>query len=270
MRITRLALMAGTMASLLFAGTAHAATAAPAYKPVLAKSPIYKTGKLGFDTCEEPKVQSGSLEEVKGYLNVVLDCLNAAWEPKVKKAGFKFTKPTMQVITKPGAQTGCGKFPEGGVQALYCSTNKKITYFASSNLVEEQNDLMLMLVLAHEYGHHIQQTTGMFKALTPYNRKNEARVLDESRRLELQAECLSGVFTGSVWHSLGRQESDFTYWVRNGGTGLDLSALGVKVDNWGEKTHGNAKNTGAWLKRGFDTESAGGCNTWKAPKSQVS
>ncbi|MEV0380959.1 neutral zinc metallopeptidase [Nonomuraea sp. NPDC050643] len=270
MRIPRLALMAGALASVLFAGTAHAATlSAPAYKPALAKSPIYKTGKLGFDTCEEPKVQGGSLDEVKIYLDVVLDCLNAAWEPRVKQAGFTFKKPSMQVVTKLGGKTGCGPYP-AGAQALYCSLNNKITYLASSNLVAEPNDIMLMAVLAHEYGHHIQSLTGMFKARTPYNGKNEARFLDESRRLELQAECLSGVFLGSVWHSLDRQETEFTYLVKNGGTGLDLSAIGVKLESWGDKTHGNAKNVGHWLKRGYDTESAGSCNTWNTAKSKVS
>ncbi|MGN9841881.1 neutral zinc metallopeptidase [Nonomuraea sp. H19] len=270
MRISRLALMAGALASVLFAGTAHAVTVtAPAYKPALAKSPIYKTGELGFESCDEPQVQSGSVDEVKGYLDTVLDCLNAAWEPKVKKAGFAFSKPKLQVITKPGAPTGCGKYP-AGAQALYCSLNNKITFLASPNILEEPTDLMLMLVIAHEYGHHIQQLTGMFKAAMPYYDKGEARALDALRRFELQAECLSGVFIGSVWHSLGRRQTEFDYIVRNGGTGLDLSAIGVKVDNWGEKTHGKAANVGRWLKRGFDTESAGGCNTWSAPKSQVS
>lgn len=269
MRIPRLALMAGALATVLFAGTAHAATSAPAYKPVLAKSPIYKTGKLGLGTCEEPKVQSGSLDEVRSYLDVVLDCLNAAWEPKVKKAGFAFAKPALQVIDKPGAATGCGKYP-ADAQAVYCPLNKKITFLVSPNVVEEPGDLILMAVLAHEYGHHIQQLTGMFKARTSYNGKNAARVLDETRRLELQAECLSGVFMGDVWHSLNRRQGEFDYLVKHGGTGFDLSVIGVKVENWGEKTHGSAANIGRWLKRGFDTESAGGCNTWKAPKSQVS
>jgi uncharacterized protein len=270
MRIPRLALMAGALASVLFAGTAHAATvSAPAYKPAVAKSPIYKTGKLDLGTCDEPDVTSGSVEEVKAYLETVLDCLNTAWGPKIKKAGFAFSKPSLQVITKPGAATGCGKYP-ADAQALYCSLNKKITFLASPNLFDEANDLMLLAVIAHEYGHHIQQQTGMFKALTPYNGKNEARVLDELRRFELQAECLSGAFIGNVWHSLDRRQTEFDYIVKHGGSGFDLSSIGVKVENWGEKTHGKAANVGRWLKKGFNTESAGGCNTWTAPKSHVS
>ncbi|SEG35768.1 hypothetical protein SAMN05444920_102698 [Nonomuraea solani] len=275
MRIPRLALMAGALASVLFAGTAHAATvSAPAYKPVLAKNPIYKTGKLGYDTCDEPKVERGTLEEIKNHFEVVLDCLNEAWEPVVKKAGFTFSKPSVQVITKPGAQTGCGPHPGpqgfSYAQAMYCPTNKKITFLATANLVEEKNDLALMANLAHEYSHHIQQLTGMIDALTPYSRKNQAKFLDERRRLELQAECLAGVFIGSVWHSLHRQETDFTYLVKNSGTGHGLSVIGVGGKTSGEQTHGSSTNPGRWLKRGYDTESAGGCNTWKAPKSQVS
>ncbi|WP_281286888.1 hypothetical protein [Nonomuraea turkmeniaca] len=41
------------------------------------------------------------------------------------------------------------------------------------------------------------------------------------------------------------------------------------MEDWGSKTHGKPATVGRWLKRGFDTESPGGCNTWKAPKSQV-
>ncbi|WP_188187243.1 neutral zinc metallopeptidase [Nonomuraea sp. SYSU D8015] len=270
MRIPRLALMAGALASVLFAGTAHAATvSAPAYKPALAKSPIYKTGKLDLGTCDDPEVTTGTLEEVKGYLDTVLDCLNAAWEPKIKKAGFAFSKPSLQVITKPGAPTGCGAYP-AEAQALYCSLNKKITFLLSANLVDEQSDLMLLAVLAHEYGHHIQQQTGMFKALNSYSGMSQARQLDVLRRFELQAECLAGAFVGNVWHSLNRRQTEWDYIVKNGGSGFDLSVIGVKVESWGEMTHGKAANVARWLKRGFAAESAGGCNTWTAPKSHVS
>ncbi|MEV0158674.1 neutral zinc metallopeptidase [Nonomuraea fuscirosea] len=273
MRIPLTALLAGALASVLLAGTAHAATSsssAPAFKAALAKNPIYKTGKLGYDTCDEQDVQSADVDEVRVYLEGVLDCLDAAWKPVVERAGFTFSKPTLRLITKPGAPTGCGdKFP-AAAQAVYCSKNKRITYLVNSAVVQEPNDLMLMAVLAHEYGHHIQRLTGMFGALTPYKRKNIARVLDESRRLELQAECLAGTFIGSVWHSLGRKETDFTYIAGSGGSGSVLSLLGIKGEDQAQQTHGSAKNIGAWLKRGYDTESAGGCNTFKAPKSQVS
>ncbi|MEU8357634.1 neutral zinc metallopeptidase [Nonomuraea sp. NPDC048882] len=271
MRIPRTALLAGALASVLLAGTAHAAasSSAPAFKAALAKNPIYKTGKLGYKTCDEPDVQSADLDEVRVYLEGVLDCLDAAWKPVVQRAGFTFGKPTLRLTGKAGVPTGCGKFP-AGAQAVYCPTNRRITFLVEPGTVEEPNDLWLMVVLAHEYGHHVQRLTGMLGAMTRYNGKNAARVLDESRRIELQAECLSGTFVGSVWHSLGRKETDFTFIARRGGSGSVLSLLGIKGKDQAQQTHGSAKNIGAWLTRGYDTESAGGCNTFKAPKSQVS
>ncbi|MCK2217501.1 hypothetical protein MF672_027465 [Actinomadura sp. ATCC 31491] len=51
MRIRLSALVAGVLVSVLLSGTAHAATAAPAYKPALTKSPIYRSGELDLGTC---------------------------------------------------------------------------------------------------------------------------------------------------------------------------------------------------------------------------
>ncbi|HEX4815217.1 MAG TPA: neutral zinc metallopeptidase [Nonomuraea sp.] len=272
MRIPRSALMAGALATVLtFAGTAHAAAApAPAFAPALAKNPLYKAGKLALGTCDEPEVRSGTVDEVTTYLDTVLDCLNAAWEPKIKQAGFRFSRPKLQVITRPGAPTGCGPYPLGA-QALYCTLNNKITFLLSPNLVDEQSDLMFLVVIAHEYGHHVQQLTGMFKSLdTTFRGRSAAQRLDASRRFELQAECLSGAFIGDVWHSLGRRQTELDHIVRNGGSGSDFAALGIKVDGPGDQTHGRASTIGRWLKRGFDAESAAGCNTWKAAKPQVS
>ncbi|MEU4508913.1 neutral zinc metallopeptidase [Nonomuraea wenchangensis] len=266
MRIPRSALLAGVLTSVLLGGTAHA-EAAPAFKPALAANPVYKSGELDLGTCKEEQAAPGDLQDVKKYLTGVLGCLNEAWAPKIRKAGFTFSKPSLQVITKVGAKTGCGAFP-AGAQAVYCSLNKKITYLVSPSFLRHPDDLVLMAVLGHEYGHHVQELTGMFDARTQYNGKNARRFLDENRRFELQAECLGAVFIGDVWHSLGRSHDDWYYFVRNNGSGSFLSLFGLK--DFGEETHGAGANVGYWLERGFAAESAGACNTWKAPKSKVS
>jgi predicted metalloprotease len=266
--------MAGVLASSLFAGAlsagaAQAATVAgPGFKPALTKSPLYKTGKLGFETCEEPQVQSGSLDEARLYFEALLGCLDKAWGPKVKKAGFTFTKPKFRVITKPDKQGKCGGFPQGGgVQAIYCRLDKTITFLLTPQIVEEPTDLQLMATLAHEYGHHLQYLTGMFKALDTSGKRTEARYLEESRRVELQAQCLSGAFIGSIWGSLGRPESDYRLLLK-AKHGLGLGVIGVRDS--ADETHASNPANSRWIKRGFDAKSAGGCNTWTAAKSQVS
>ncbi|GAA3687846.1 hypothetical protein GCM10022224_061390 [Nonomuraea antimicrobica] len=272
MRIPRLALMAGALASVLFAGTAHAATssAAPAFQPALTKNPLYKTGKLGTDTCEEPTVQNGTVEEATVYFETVMVCLKKAWSPVVKKAGYGFGSPKLAVVTKVGEKTPCGRFP-AGAQALYCPAAKSITVLLSPEIVEEPTNLALMVVLAHEYGHHVQQITGIGKATDAFygSKKADKRTLDGIRRSELQAQCLSGAFVGRVWTSLGRDDADWDAILKSTHNFLDLSAIGVKVRSGADQTHGNDSNNAHWLQRGFTVQSASACNTWTAPAAKV-
>ncbi|NRQ30990.1 hypothetical protein HII36_03965 [Nonomuraea sp. NN258] len=257
MRSPLLALIAGALASVLFAGTAHAApVAADPFSPVLTKNPIYKTGELGTETCEEQPLQRDDLDGARVYLEFLLDCLADSWREPITKAGFTFKEPKFSVISKPGAATGCGKFPRGA-QAVYCPNNKKITFLLDPYILSEPTELFLMAVIAHEYGHHIQDLTGVLNIVDRYKGKSKARIYDEARRVELQAECMSGAFIGSVWHSLGRRDFDFKYIVQTAQVGFD------------DGIHGKPANIAWWLQRGFDAESPSACNTWAAPKGKV-
>ncbi|MEV4368573.1 neutral zinc metallopeptidase [Nonomuraea sp. NPDC049637] len=272
MRTPRLAIIAGALASVFVAGTAHAAVAAPASKPALAKNPIHKTGRLALRTCEEPPVQSGTEDEARVYFEAVLECLDKAWGPKVKQAGFAFGKPKFRVITKAGAPTGCGPFPgDEQAQALYCPVNKTMTLLLSPNVVAKPSDPVLMLVVAHEYGHHVQKLTGMLRhdKHGAYVLANP-RSLEPVRRAELQAECYAGAFMGSVWDSLGRSQKEFDSLLKGTHDRFDVSALGIKTRSSADLSHGSDANVVWWLKRGFTGRSAGSCNTWAAPKSRVS
>jgi uncharacterized protein len=81
---------------------------------------------------------------------------------------------------------------------------------------------------------------------------------EQSRRLELQAECLGGVFIGSVWDSLkGRSEEDW-------------EILRELIGRNGADSFGKGRNIVAWLDKGFRATSPQACNTWTVPSSKVS
>ncbi|MFD0471932.1 neutral zinc metallopeptidase [Nonomuraea thailandensis] len=255
------------MAGVLFAGTAPAAaSSAPSYKPVLTKNALYKTGKLGVTACEEPQVQNGTVEEAEYYFQAVMDCLSKAWSPMVKKAGYRFSAPKLTVVTKEGTKIGnCGRFP-WGAQAVYCPKEKSMYFLLSDNVIEEPTDLALMQTLAHEYGHHVQQLTGILKATDVIMRKDsKSRALEALRRSELQAQCLSAAFVGRVWNSLGRADTDWSILLK--GHHNAVAALGARSGS--EETHGSHASNKLWLERGFKAQSASACNTFSAPKSKV-
>ncbi|GIH76617.1 neutral zinc metallopeptidase [Planobispora longispora] len=261
MRIPFAALLSGVLASLLFAGTAVADSAAqsgpvPSGNKALTDNPIYKTGKLDSRSCQEQPVLPDDLDSSRVYLEFVLECLNESWEAQFAKAKLPFSKPKFETTRRIGFPTGCGGFPEGA-QAVYCPINKKITFLLDQGILRESGELFLFQVMAHEYGHHVQQLSGILPAFHRKHARTKSlkAVLPDLRKSELQAECLSGVFIGSVWRSLNRRPSDFTYVLR---AAYDTAS------------HGKARNIAYWLKRGFDQEGPGSCNTWTASASKVS
>ncbi|MFJ2029822.1 neutral zinc metallopeptidase [Streptosporangium sp. NPDC087985] len=259
MRTPLIAMLSGVLASLLFAGTASAGIVersgpAPTGRTAQTGNPIYKTGKLELKECKEQRVLPNDLDSSRVYLEFLMDCLNESWGYQFAKAKLPFSKPRFETISRAGRPTACGRFPKGA-QALYCPLDKKITFLLNPGILSASTEIFLLQVMAHEYGHHVQQLSGIMGIV--YNRKyrSEKAFLADIRKVELQAECLSGAFIGSVWQSLGRPQSDFTY------------VLGAARST---ASHGRAVNIAYWLKRGFDQEGPGACDTFSAPASKVS
>ncbi|TMR99302.1 hypothetical protein EJK15_08235 [Nonomuraea basaltis] len=80
------------------------------------------------------------------------------------------------------------------------------------------------------------------------------------RRYELQADCLSGVFLGSVWGSLARAEPDWAALV-------DATRASGGDDDY--RSHGKRAGRVSWLKRGYQAVSPAACDTWSAPATKV-
>ncbi|MFF5206915.1 neutral zinc metallopeptidase [Streptosporangium sp. NPDC000396] len=236
------------------AGATRQAGPVPTGNAALTDNPIYKTGKLELRTCEEQPTIPDDLDSSRVYLEFVMECLDQSWRDQFSKAKLPFSKPRLVTTSRIGVPTGCGKFPKGA-QAVYCPYNKKITFLLDQGILSESTELFLLEVIAHEYGHHVQQLSGIMDAVDGRKYKNEKAYLPELRKIELQAECFSGAFIGSIWQSLNRRQSDFTYVLR---AAYDTSS------------HGKAKNIAYWLTQGFNQEGPGACNTFSAPKSKVS
>lgn len=109
-------------------------------------------------------------------------------------------------------------------------------------------------VLAHEYGHHIQNLTGGFGlfearvlALAPEENEIESRI---STRIELQAECLAGVW---AHHAEGVVAGVDRESVRAELAGLSFERMSA--------THGSGRQRVAWFARGYALGRAADCDT---------
>jgi predicted metalloprotease len=256
-RLTPL-LAALTLCSLLLAGTAQAATY-PIRDRALTANKLYRSGDLRPSQCTERQVKPNDVPAAKRYLTTIVNCLNRSWAAHFARAGLPFAKARIGFITKPR------RFCETAwidASARYCDDERRFLVLLDRDLLSEPSDLFLFDVAAHEFGHHLQNLTGMGRAFDRHPYQGKSELNEQLRRYELQAECLAGVFIRSAWESLDRTTQDWE-------TLLDIDRN--SGDEQSEhRTHGKGRTIAAWLDKGFRSGSPAACNTWTVPSARVS
>ena len=187
-----------------------------------------------------------------------------------EQGGTQFTPS--QIITFSGAvSTGCGQ-ASSQVGPFYCPADQQIfldtTFFADvleGQLGGQGGDFVEPYVLAHEYGHHIQNLMGtMGRVRTQQGPESDAV------RLELQADCYAGMWTRDASDGDGilleLDEGDINEAVDSAKTVGDdriqqKSGQGVDPEGW---THGSSEQRMAWFMTGYEQGSLEACDTFAA------
>lgn len=224
---------------------------------VTQRNPLYRVKALEDVGCA-PRTATplDTLANVRSYYQSMMPCLNRAWEATTAD-GIDFRAPRLRVFAGSGSSP-CGS---GQQYSFYCGENETIYMYADeivSPWLQYPDDdfshgitrLAAGHTLTHEYGHHIQQITGILDFV-------EAGTQSESRS-ELQASCLGDAFLSS-------QSSAYP---------IDPVYLDPQwEERWRFITalshHGTVANQRLWTRRGYDTRRPGSCNTWTAPAGQV-
>ncbi|GAB3479840.1 neutral zinc metallopeptidase [Nocardiopsis coralliicola] len=239
--------------------------AAPSGEGVLEANPLYSTGELKEVTCPAPELEPGDAESMEAFLHEMSDCLDTAWREHFTGSGMAFEPPN-RVFWYASGQSPCGNFPADGSAAFYCQANKGL-YLGVEHIVESSGETehpeAYTFLLSHEYAHHVQGEAGIlgyFHAASGATGDPERQGM-LSRRSELQANCLGGVFLGSVAGTfpLGAEEE---------GNILEDAERRGDYDPE-ERTHGSPENGGMWTAHGLDRGDPAACNTWSAGEDVV-
>lgn len=138
----------------------------------------------------------GSAAGVESYYRSVLDCLHAAWS----QADPDMTPALLEVFSGPAPSDSCGA---GAEYSFYCQGTGTI-YMYADEISTPWNDyagdefshgltrLAASWVIAHEFGHHVQNVVGIWSAIG-----DDWPGTETERRLELQASCFADVFLSS-------------------------------------------------------------------------
>ena len=184
--------------------------------------------------------------------------------------------PTNAILFSGSVQTQCGG-ATSAVGPFYCPLDRRI-YLDTSffNQLEGQlgadgGNFSQMYVLAHEYGHHIQNYTGALQ----YSQQDPRGPESGAVRVELQADCFAGAWTGNATQTedsegnvllepLTREdiESALSAAAAVGDDSIQERMQGqVSPHTW---THGSSEQRMGWFMRGYESRDANQCDTLNA------
>ncbi|WP_113705019.1 neutral zinc metallopeptidase [Nonomuraea lactucae] len=243
--------LSGTAGAEAAQPSAGATVAAP--PAVLASNKIYRSGSTSPQSCSVAGIREGSVASVKAFHRAMARCADRFWATRFKAAGLRYSSPRIAITT--GSSSVCGKITSNGAQ--YCPMQRTVAIRIMKRDVRDPFRMNIAHSVAHEWGHHVQQLTGM---LDEQNRqywraRGTARSI-VSHRLEMQAECFAGVFYSATLDSI---DPGITWaeWI---------DAVGEASES---KVHGKPRNLAYWQNRGYRGGSARFCNTWTASPSRV-
>ncbi len=210
-----------------------------------------------------------SQSQVDGFVRFVISDLQQFWVADFQRAGREFS-PTRLVLFRQATDTGCGT-GSSATGPFYCPRDRRIyidlSFFrALAQRFRAPGDFAQAYVLAHEYGHHVQTITGVTQQVDQASQENPDQRNALSVRVELQADCLAGVWAHSTYErgllEEGDLEEGLTAAASVGDDRIQAETTGrISPETF---THGTAEQRAAWFKRGFDEGDASVCDTFSA------
>jgi predicted metalloprotease len=201
---------------------------------------------------------------IVGYVNSV----QTYWEGAFQASGVAYQR-SQTVIFSQFVETGCGT-ASTAVGPFYCPNDK--TVYLDLGFFDEMRtrfgatggSLAQGYVVAHEYGHHVQDLLGQLSAA------GEQGPQGGSVRTELQADCYAGVWanhaaaTGFLEPLTEQQIADALNAASSVGDDRIQEQIQGQVnpETW---THGSSEQRQKWFLQGFKTGSPDQCDTFSGP-----
>ncbi|MBV9671045.1 MAG: neutral zinc metallopeptidase, partial [Acidobacteriales bacterium] len=174
------------------------------------------------------------------------------------------------VLYRGATQAGCG-LAQSATGPFYCPEDKKVyldlEFFDElKNRFGAPGEFAQAYVIAHEYGHHVQDVIGTMQKVDAVMERNPSQRNALSVRLELQADCYAGVWGHSAQQRGELQQGEAEEALKAASSVGDdrlQRAAGRQVapDTF---THGSSAQRMHWFQQGFSSGDMSQCDTFAA------
>ena len=202
------------------------------------------------------------------FISFVLDDVQNTWERLFSQIGRTYRHAKL-VLFRDYTVSGCGE-AKAVTGPFYCPADENVYvdlgfFDALANRMGAPGEFGQAYVIAHELGHHVQNLLGIESKINRLRQDNPSISNPLSVRLELQADCLAGVWGHSTAQRNLIDQADIA---------AGLNAVAAVGDDRIQKmatgsvsperfTHGTSAERSEWFRRGLDSGDFGSCNTFR-------
>ena len=228
------------------------------------------TQEVGVPPGSVPQERSAEENRMAEFVSVVLADTEDTWHEMFRSSGKTYQEPKLVLFTD-AVDSACG-FAQSAMGPFYCPWDNKVYidlqfYRDLQDRFHAPGEFAQAYVIAHEIGHHVQNLLGISdKVHARQQGADKATANNLSVRLELQADCLAGIWGYHADRSRNIvDEGDIEAALRAassiGDDRIQKQSQGYVVPE--SFTHGSSEQRVRWFKRGIETGDFAQCNTFK-------
>jgi len=218
-----------------------------------------------------PVSSSPAEEREVDFVDAVMKDVQSTWAQLLPSQ----YQATRVVLFRDGIDSACG-MAESATGPFYCPRDQRV--YLDLGFFDDlrsrfgaPGDFARAYVVAHEVGHHVQRLTGIEQQVRAAQQNNPTAANPLSVRLELQADCLAGVWghaasqpgraaKGQVELETGDVEEGLRAAAAIGDDRLQRMTTGrVMPDRF---THGTSAQRVEWFRRGLASGNPDACDTF--------
>jgi predicted metalloprotease len=178
--------------------------------------------------------------------------------------------PTKTVLFTDAVDTGCGQ-ATSQTGPFYCPLDQLVyidlgfMQALEQQLIGKPTDLAEQYIIAHEYGHHIQNLVGTSAQVQQAQQDDPGRANQYSVAMELQADCYAGMWVGDVASRGLLDSADEINEALNAAAGVGDDRIQEKMQGRIDReawTHGSAEQRQTWFTRGYNSGDPKQCDTF--------